>query len=35
MKSIREAGTEKQIEKAADALYPDYSSDKELTALAN
>jgi len=33
LKSIRESENKKQLEKASDALYEDYSTDKELTAL--
>jgi hypothetical protein len=33
LKSIREAENKKQLETAAEALYGDYSTDKELTAL--
>lgn len=33
LKSIREAESKKQLESAAEALYADYSTDKELTSL--
>ncbi len=33
LKSIRESENKRQLEKASEALYQDYSSDKELTAL--
>jgi hypothetical protein len=33
LKSIRESENKKQLEAAAEALYSDYTADKELTAL--
>ncbi|HEV7348803.1 hypothetical protein [Telluribacter sp.] len=33
LKSIRESENKMQLEKASDALYEDYSTDKELTVL--
>jgi hypothetical protein len=33
LKSIREAENKKQLETAAEALYGEYTADKELTAL--
>jgi len=35
LKYIRKSENKKQLEKASDALYEDYSTDKELTALTD
>ena len=34
LKSIRESENKKQLEEASEALYGDYSTNRELTALA-
>ena len=35
LKSIREAESKKQLEEAAEVLYKDYSTDKELTLMTD
>ena len=35
LKNIREAAIKKNMEEAADALFEDYKSDKELTAFSS